>query len=141
MEHAASEPDHNTDSELHELLEELKRREPIFHHPELGTSREDFNRLTDPEFWETGASGRRYSREHVWSVLEQRYASEPSGQLGGDWQTSEFRLREIASATYLLTYTLLQDTRLTRRVTVWQRGAGDWKILYHQGTLVTDLEP
>lgn len=141
MEHAANEPDRYTDLELLDLLEELKRREPIFHHPELGTTREDFNRLTDPGFWETGASVRRYSREHVWSILKQRYTSDPSGQPEDDWQTSEFQLRAIAPATYLLTYTLLQNARLTRRATIWQRHAGDWKILYHQGTPVTDHEP
>jgi len=38
---------------------------------------------------------------------------------------------------YLLTYTLLQDkTRLTRRSTIWRRTDGDWKIVFHQGTVV-----
>ncbi|WP_232433621.1 nuclear transport factor 2 family protein [Rhodococcus sp. AW25M09] len=114
--------------------------EPIFHRLECGTSREDFERLTDPSFWETGASGRRYSREHVWSVLEERYASDPSGRLESDWEASGFELLEIAPATYLLTYTLILEKRLTRRMTLWQRRDGDWKILYHQGTLVTDYE-
>lgn len=140
MDHAASEPYRNTAPELHGLLEELKRQEPIFHYPEMCPTREDFNRLTAPGLWETGASGRRYSRDDVWSILEQRYATDPSGQLD-NWQTSEFMLREIAPATYLLTYTLRQDTRLTRRVTIWQQDAGGWKILYHQGTPVADQEP
>ncbi len=52
--------------------------------------------------------------------------------------TSEFHLREIAPATYLLTYTLQQDTKLTRRATIWQRRERDWTVLYHQGTLVSD---
>ncbi|WP_052436765.1 DUF4440 domain-containing protein [Georgenia sp. SUBG003] len=141
MEPAASEPDRRTDPELRDLLEELERREPIFHRPGLGTTREDFDRLTDPGFWETGASGRRYSREHVWSVLEQRYAADPAGRPDDGWRTSDFRLRAIAPDTYLLTYTLLQGTRLTRRATIWQRHAGDWKILYHQGTVVADDAP
>jgi hypothetical protein len=133
-----SEPDRNTESELLDLLGELKCREPIFHHPELGNTREDFDRMTDPGFWETGASGRRYSREYVWSILEQRYASDPSDQLDQGWHTSEFQLREIAPATYLLTYTLQQDTTLTRRATIWQRRERDWTVLYRQGTLVSD---
>lgn len=52
--------------------------------------------------------------------------------------TSEFHLREIAPATYLLTYTPQQDTKLTRRATIWQRRERDWTVLYHQGTLVSD---
>ena len=40
--------------------------------------------------------------------------------------------------TYLLTYTLRQDARVTRRLTVWQRHEGHWRILYHQGTIVAE---
>ncbi|WP_237669786.1 DUF4440 domain-containing protein [Rhodococcus sp. BS-15] len=130
-----SEPD--CDATLELVLAELERREPIFHRREFGTTREDFDRLTDVNFWETGASGRRYSREHVWAVLGQRYASDPTGRHDSDWTTSAFELREIASNTYLLTYLLEQHDRLTRRTTLWQRREGDWKILYHQGTLVS----
>jgi len=123
------------------VLEELERREPIFHRREFGITREDFDRLTDVGFWEVGASGRRYDREHVWAVLEKRYASDPTGQFDVDWTASEFRLREIASNTYLLTYILEQGGRSTRRMTLWQRRAGLWKILYHQGTPVSDTTP
>ncbi|OZC46510.1 DUF4440 domain-containing protein [Rhodococcus sp. WWJCD1] len=133
-------PDGRSVAELDEILAELERREPIFHRREYGTTREDFECLTDPSFWEIGASGRLYSREHVWSVLEDRYSSDPSGRLDGDWETSGFELREIAPATYLLTYTLRLDGRYTRRTTLWQRRDGDWRILYHQGTVIADHE-
>ncbi|WP_032403009.1 nuclear transport factor 2 family protein [Rhodococcoides fascians] len=133
-------PDGRSVPELDEILAELERREPIFHRREYGTTREDFERLTDPSFWEIGASGRLYSREHVWSVLEDRYSSDPCGRLDGDWETSGFELREIAPATYLLTYTLRLDGRYTRRTTLWQRRDGDWRILYHQGTVIADHE-
>src|SRR5262245_44008821 len=44
---------------------DLLQREPLFHRPEFGTTRPDFERMMAPEFWEVGASGRRYSREFV----------------------------------------------------------------------------
>lgn len=138
VEQTDNEPDRTTDPALHGVLEELKRQEPIFHHPELGNTREDFNRLTDEDFWETGASGQRYSREYVWSTLEQRCESQSSDENEDDWHISDFHLREVAPATYLLTYTLAQDARLTRRMTIWQRRTDGWTILYHQGTLVAD---
>ena len=59
-------------------------------------------------FWETGASGRRYSREYCLGILEQRMR-EP---VVGVWETSEFHCMEIAPDNYLLTYTLLQGERL-----------------------------
>jgi hypothetical protein len=54
-----------TNAEHLEILNELIQREPIFHHPEFGTTQQDFENMTDKEFWEVGASGRRYSREYV----------------------------------------------------------------------------
>ncbi|WP_230592939.1 MULTISPECIES: nuclear transport factor 2 family protein [unclassified Rhodococcus (in: high G+C Gram-positive bacteria)] len=88
------------------------------------------------DFWEVGASGTRYDRDEVWAVLEKRYRQDPSGDHDVDWETSDFEVREVAPDTYLLTYTLLQVDRLTRRATLWQRRAGEWTILYHQGTVV-----
>jgi hypothetical protein len=122
-----------TDPGLANVLAELEKREPIFHRPELGTSRSDFEDMTDPQFWEVGASGRRYSREYVIDTLAQRHATSPTDV----WETSDFHCAELAPDTYLLTYTLVQErTRKTRRATIWRKTQGKWKIVYHQGTLV-----
>jgi hypothetical protein len=121
-----------TSPELLAVLEELKLREPIFHHPEFGTTRRDYENMTDPDFWEVGASGRRYSREFVLHTLENR-APDPEE---AKWLTRDFQCREIAADNYLITYTLFQGPRVTRRVTLWRRTATGWKVLYHQGTLV-----
>ena len=124
------------DSALLAVQEELSRREPIFHRPEFGTTRADFERMTDEGFWETGASGRQYSREYVLAELERRFAAPHMEDV---WETSDFRCMRLGEATYLVTYTLLQSrVRLTRRATVWRRSVEGWKILYHQGTVVQD---
>jgi len=129
------EPPRAADPELADVLAELRRREPIFHRPEFGATRADFDKLMVEDYWETGASGRRYQRDHILDVLESRYA----GPYNDVWQTSGFHCRRLAADVYLLTYTLLQDnTRLTRRATIWQRMGDDWKIVYHQGTIVED---
>jgi hypothetical protein len=126
-----------SDPSLHEILEELKDREPIFHRPELGFTRAHFEQMTLPDFWETGASGKRYSREFVLAELGRRYAN---GPYKNHWEASEFHCRQLASDVYLLTYTLLQEeSRKTRRLTIWQRSPDGWKVVYHQGTLA--LEP
>ncbi|NKX88484.1 DUF4440 domain-containing protein [Nocardia coubleae] len=139
VEYPTREPDRPTAPGLQDILLELVRREPIFHRPELGTTREDFERSTAPDFWETGASGQRYSREYVWATIEQRQLATPQDPPQRDpWKTSDFQLREIAPNTYLLTYTLQQPDRLTRRLTIWQRTNSNWTILYHQGTVVTE---
>ena len=89
--------------------------------------------MTVEDFWETGASGRRYSREFVLDELERRYST-PHDDV---WETRDFYCRKLAEDVYLLTYTVLQDhKRLTRRATIWRRTADGWKIVYHQGTIV-----
>ena len=124
-----------TAPELQGVLAELSRREPIFHRPEFGTTRADFERMTAEDFWETGASGRRYSRQFVLDGLEERF-SVPHDDV---WETRDFQCRRLSEDTYLLTYTLLQDhQRLTRRATIWRSTADGWKIVYHQGTIVQD---
>jgi len=136
------EPDLHTDPDLLPVLEELRQREPIFHRPEFGTTRSDFERMTDAGFWETGASGKRYSRAFVLDTLEQRCAH-PAEE---NWETRDFHCVEIAPGNFLLTYTLLQrlprtpsgDDRTTRRATIWRRTGDGWKIVYHQGTIVED---
>ena len=128
----------STESKLREILQELRSREPVFHRPEFGTTRADFEAMTEESFWEVGASGRRYSREHVLHVLEDRHQVASHLALEDTWEATDFACRELGSNTYLLTYTLAQGQRKTRRATVWRRSAAGWKIVFHQGTIVED---
>jgi hypothetical protein len=50
METNFKEPSLATVPELRDVLAELSAREPIFHRPELGTSRADFERMTVEDF-------------------------------------------------------------------------------------------
>jgi hypothetical protein len=125
----AAEPKHAT------VLEELVQREPVFHRLESGTKRADLENMTDPQFVEVGASGRRYGRDYVLDLLEKRFEN-PGADV---WQTSDFHCVELARDTYLVTYTLLQQKRrVTRRSSIWRRTAQGWKIVYHQGTVVEE---
>ncbi|WP_424683365.1 DUF4440 domain-containing protein [Frateuria sp. YIM B11624] len=114
---------------------ELAAREPLFHRLEFGTTRDDFGRMTAPEFWEVGASGQIYSRAFVLDTLEARHrepaAAEPLG-------VSDFRCQQVATDLFLATYTLDQSGRITRRATLWRRAAEGWQAVYHQGTVVAD---
>jgi hypothetical protein len=132
---AEIEPKLQNAPELAEVLRELSAREPIFHRAEFGTSRSDFERMTLESFWEVGASGRRYSRQYVLDSLEKRH-SQPQEEV---WETRDSHCRKLAEDTFLLTYTLVQDSiRTTRRSTIWQSTLEGWKIVFHQGTVVQD---
>jgi predicted nucleotidyltransferase len=56
------------------ILEELKSREPIFHHPEkFGKTKQDIENQMCDEFWEVGASGNVYTKQDVIETLLERY--------------------------------------------------------------------
>jgi hypothetical protein len=132
--HTHHEPVLRTPAHLLAIRDELMAREPIFHRPEFGTTRDDFAAMVVDDFWEVGASGRRYSRTYVLDELEKRHSA-----LHEDvWEAKDFHCRQLGPSFYLLTYTLIEDAaRVTRRATIWQRTEANWKIVYHQGTLVT----
>lgn len=84
---------------------------------------------------EVGASGRRYNRDFMLEILENRIGNPQEDK----WETKDFYCLEIAPDNFLLTDTLTQPERVTRRATIWSRYCSDWNIVYHQGTIVGDL--
>lgn len=124
-----------------EVLAQLTALEPIFHRFEhlagRTPSRADLEAMTAPDFFEIGASGRLYTRDHILQTLEERFRSpfaEPDL-----WNASDFRLLQISPDTWLLSYHLEQQLssgpRPSRRTTLWRHTPQGWQILFHQGTL------
>jgi hypothetical protein len=128
------EPKLKMDAGERAVLAQLKQREPVFHRPEFAAGRAELEAMTDPDFWEIGASGRRYSRSYVLDTV----AARTENPVEDEWQASEFHCRELAPDLYLLSYTLLQGERCTRRTSLWRRSALGWQVLFHQGTIVED---
>lgn len=127
----------DANTQLAGIVDALARREPLFHRPEFGTTRDDFDAMIAEGFWEIGASGQRYSRAYVLDVLEQRHQQPHEDP----WSTADFHCQQIAPGIFLLTYTLQQGARVTRRSTLWQDTAVGWKALFHQGTEVQNDSP
>lgn len=125
----------NQPDDTEDIRDALAEREPIFHRRAFGTTRSALEQMTDPTFWEIGASGRVYQRAEVIETVLARYAHGPEPH---DWPCSGFALRALGNDTYLLTYTLHEPGRPTRRSTLWRHEASGWKILFHQGTVIAD---
>lgn len=117
---------------IEEVTEALAAREPIFHRPEFGTSRTDFEAMMAPEFWEIGASGRRYSKGFILDTLESRH----SKPVTDAYVVTDLACQELSPNLYLVTYQLDQSGRLSQRSTIWRLNGDVWEIVFHQGTLV-----
>ncbi|HET9864820.1 MAG TPA: DUF4440 domain-containing protein [Steroidobacteraceae bacterium] len=116
---------------LDQVKAELVAREPVFHRPEFGSTRAEFEAMMDEDFFEVGASGKKYSRDFVLEALQLRDHSAAEHLL-----VTDFACRAVAADVYLATYQLEQvHGRHSRRSSLWRRSAQGWKILYHQGTL------
>jgi hypothetical protein len=115
------------------MLEELRRLEDLYHAAFPDATLEDFDRLVAPEFWETGATGRLYSRAFARQVLAQR----PGRPDPATWVTDHHHLQPVGAGVWLLTYLLKQPGRATRRMTLWRREGDRWLAVYHQGTVLS----
>lgn len=124
-------PELNTPAPLQPLLAELRFMEDRIHAASHAATPADFGRVVAPDFWEIGASGKRYSRAFCLEVLSQRAAKPPEEA----WITRDWHLRELGPDHCLLTYTLEQPGRITLRSTVWHRNANGWQAVFHQGTV------
>jgi hypothetical protein len=124
--------------QLVEVLEELKAREPLFHHRHLVDSAETFDRETDEGFWEVGASGRVYSRDTVRDVVLARCAESPVDEMVMQgWTTESHHVDGLGDGSFLFTYVLHEKERATRRASIWQHTPLGWRVRYHQGTVVS----
>ena len=117
---------------LHIIREELKRLEPIFHTPATGPEKYKYESVIAPEFWEVGASGKRYDRELALKTLAEREAAGIFEQLSNE----DFDCVLLADNCFLVRYLLRQGPRVTRRASIWKRTNAGWQIIYHQGTIV-----
>lgn len=129
---ATMEPVLFTPQHLMPYLEELRALEPLFHAAHASATPRLFEELVAPEFWEIGASGRNYSRAFALHVLTDR-PTQPTEQ---EWVTTDFHLSALGENTYLLTYTLTQPGRSTRRATIWRKHQAGWQAVFHQGTVM-----
>ncbi|MBA2650765.1 MAG: DUF4440 domain-containing protein [Tatlockia sp.] len=104
----------------------------------MGKTEEDIIAQMCDEFWEVGASGSIYTKQDVIETLIDRY-NDPNYQ--DIYEASNFKITQIAPDNFLLTYMLVQNKiRYTRRSTIWRKVSGQWKILYHQGTVIEKNE-
>jgi hypothetical protein len=129
-----TEPWHRSEPQHSDVLDELARLEPLFHGRDRGTTMAEIERMVSDDFWEVGASGRRYARDLVMRVVGERLENPAEEHL----QPSDFAVRELGPGLFLLTYAMEEPDRRTLRSTIWRKTPDGWQAEYHQGTVVGD---
>ena len=114
------------------LLCDLERK---LHRPEIRASADEVAALLADEFFEFGASGTVWTRQHVIERLPQE-KPQPACEL----DSREFSVHWLAEGVALVTY------RGTRRIpseakefhflrsSIWKLINGQWRMVFHQGT-------
>ncbi len=133
MDDADTAPDLVTAPALRGVLDELRAHELFFLGASGTATRADIEARIDDGFFEIGASGRRYGRDAAVDVLVDRLSRESDD----DAEASDFSCRALGGELFAVTWTLKEPARLTRRFSLWRRVDGAWRILFHQGTVVT----
>ena len=98
--------------------------------PEVRRDPRRVGELLDDGFEEIGASGRIWSREETLAALASEHGSDPVDVDG-------MRAVEIAPGVVLLTYRSERAGVVARRSSIWRRVGGRWRLLHHQGTVVS----
>jgi len=104
---------------------------------ELELLRPDVRRTADrlagllhPGFFEFGASGRRWTRDHAIERLT-------AGPEAGDdalAEVSDLAGERLAADVILLTYVSRRGQRRALRSSLWRKTSSGWQLYFHQGT-------
>jgi hypothetical protein len=117
-----------------DLTSHLRRLEEKLFDPAIRSSRQAVADLLSRDFREIGSSGRFWSFEEILEALSLKKTDGVS--IGMD-----FQLMVLAEGVALLTYRAVHtrpdgSERKTLRSSIWRlEDDGNWRMLFHQGTL------
>ena len=110
------------------ITAQLRKLEERFLIPEMRASPNALAELIADEFTEIGSSGRKFSRQEVVEVLKHEKAGKRS--------IEEFQSFPLSSDIVLVVYRVIHENKVSLRSSIWKSFDGQWKIVFHQGTVV-----
>jgi hypothetical protein len=122
------------------LLNLLQDMEISLHQTSVRNDREQLDRLLHKDFHEIGRSGAFYSKADTVESL-------PNLKSPVETLARNFKLTVISNDACLLVYEASQSSRdgaprqYARRSSIWKFEAGNWQMLFHQGTPTHPLDP
>jgi hypothetical protein len=108
--------------------------------PETRKSSERISELLAEDFIEFCSSGKvyQYKKGDTWE------AGTNSPQI--NWQIEDFGIKELSPDTVLATYKVIKNSekddtkKYSLRSSIWKLFNGDWKMVFHQGTLMIEFK-
>ena len=102
--------------------------------PDVRASRPALDRLLADDFTEIGASGRMFGKAEVLRWLP----AEDGAHFDFEPVSVRWIADDLAQVVYRARRTLASEVRHTLRCSLWRRSGGDWKMIFHQGTVVPE---
>ena len=123
--------------EKYDDIVEIQNIEEIIYELESDFMKVDFCRDKDrlavrlaDDFIEFGQSGSRSDKQNIIDSLSQ--ITEDRNII-----LSDFHIRRLLNNIFLATYRAKEaNGRISNRSSIWDNGSGEWKILFHQGTII-----
>lgn len=101
--------------------------------PRVRRSVELVGRLLHPDFFEFGASGRKWNRRDMVAAL----VAEGSSDDMPVTTVSDLAAVHLADGVVLVTYLTQDVERRVLRSSLWRRTATGWRLYFHQGTVMS----
>ncbi|WP_407343606.1 DUF4440 domain-containing protein [Pengzhenrongella phosphoraccumulans] len=106
----------------------VKQRELALLTPAVRGSAVRLEELLDPDYSETGQSGRLWTRAEVIAALVAQGDPERTVEL------SDLSGTVLGPGFVLLTYITQVEGRRVRRSSLWRQSVNGWRVVHHQGT-------
>ncbi len=123
------------------LAKQIEELEVSLLQPEVRRSAKKISELLADDFVEFGMFGKIYSKQDFVELLpnseEEKFER---------YKASNFEARKIATDTVLLTYKAsieflkTEETIWTMRCSIWQKRGENWQMIFHQGTVIKDVD-
>ena len=118
------------------LIKQIALLEHRLHDPEIRRSPQELGKLLTDDFLEFGASGEVYNKQEIVDLL----LSDPGLEL----EVENEVVNVLAPGVCLITYTSVKkiDTEIyrTNRSSIWKFDNESWKMVFHQGTRIENME-
>jgi hypothetical protein len=119
-------------------IEAFRQLEQDLHRPDLRSSREAVSARLADDFLEFGSSGCVYNKAVVIDALAEEA---PADRITVP-EVHDFTAKMIAPDAVLVLYRSVrrsegaEPAKTTLRSSIWKRADGQWKMFFHQGTIV-----